>query len=100
MVAGRSKATTQSACYALEQGKWIRKPRMLEKRWYSAASQLYGIGILVTGGTNNDFLKSTEYYSNSLGYWVSFPDLPVPMRGHCQVTVGSAVDSVIVAGKS
>jgi hypothetical protein len=99
MVACRSKAMTQSAYYALEQGNWIRKPRMLEKRWFSAASQLYH-GILVTGGTNNDFLKSTEYFSNSLGYWVSFADLPVPMRAHCQVTVGSAVDSVIVAGKS
>ena len=72
---------------------------MQEKRSVAAASMTTD-GLLVTGGnsgskwTKRSRLASTEYFSS--GQWVSGPDLPLAVGGHCQVTVGSAV---IVTGR-
>ena len=79
----------------MERETWTPLPGMKHKRSGAAASITKGGGLLVTGGTNEEYedLASTELFEN--GGWTDYYDLPVKMSFHCQVTTESGV---IVAG--
>ena len=61
---------------------------------YAAASQSPG-GLLVTGGrsTRSDYAATTQTFAG--GRWTQGTAMPVRVKEHCQVYVGS---SVIIAG--
>jgi len=86
---------TQSSCNMMERGSWIPQPAMKHKRSSAAASITKDGGMLVTGGTNEEHvqLSSTEFFKD--GEWTEYPNLPVKISYHCQVTTESGV---IVAG--
>ena len=86
---------TLSSCMKMEKGSWIPQPAMKHKRNAPAASITKDGGMLVTGGTNEEHvrLSSTEFFKD--GEWTEYPNLPVKMTFHCQVTTESGV---IVAG--
>ena len=69
---------------------------MLQKR-SKAASSMTSQGLLVTGGSDGaDTHSSTGYLTYSAGKltagkWSPGPDLPGPVRDHCQVSAGGAV---------
>jgi len=82
------KHVSLSSCHSLHEGVWSPEPDMREKRGWAAASTTPS-GMLVTGGWDGfGYLSSTELYN---GEWLAGPDLPRPLNGHCQVTVGTAV---------
>jgi len=81
-----------STCHSLHEGVWSPEPDMREKRAWAAGSPTL-TGMLVTGGWDGyGYLSSTELYN---GEWLAGPDLPRPLNGHCQLTVGT---SVVVTG--
>merc|ERR1719474_753293 len=86
---------TQSSCNLMEKGSWIPQPGMKHRRSGAAASVTNEGGMLVTGGTNEEHvvLSSTEFFKD--GAWIKYPNLPVNMTFHCQVTTGSGA---VVAG--
>jgi len=86
---------TQSSCNMMERGSWIPQPGMKHKRSGAAASITKDGGMFVTGGTNKEHVvqSSTEFFKD--GEWTEYPNLPVRMSYHCQVTTDSGV---IVAG--
>ena len=74
-------------CNLLDDGKWFEMPLLNTKRSFAAAS-MTSKGFLVTGGRGGyRSHQSTEFFAD--GEWVSGPELPRILFGHCQVTVGS-----------
>ena len=86
---------TQSSCNLMERGSWIPQPGMKHRRSGAAASVTNEGGMLVTGGTNKEHvvLSSAEFFKD--GAWIEYPNLPVNMSFHCQVTTESGP---VVAG--
>jgi len=87
-----------SKCFTLYNGAWVSHitPNMLNRRSYAAASWTKK-GLFVTGGYSDNWYAYTEYLTEE-GEWVYGPDLPDPMGGHCQLTVGS--DVYILGGQT
>jgi hypothetical protein len=73
----------------------VQQPIITERA--GAGASMSPAGIIITGGDDASYttLSSTEVMTGE--GWVAGPDMPVAVRRHCQVTVGSRV---YVAGRT
>ena len=77
----------QSVCYKYEkQSQQWEMHASLKTGRRGAASAKIGNDLWVTGGTNSDYLASTEYVKPD-GSVIDGPDLPEVIHAHCMVTL-------------
>ncbi len=78
----------------MENKEWVSSVSMNYIRELTAAAQLHGGKLLVTGGINGLALNSAEMFTEK-GWESKIPSLPVSIRDHCMVTVNSTTVMVI-----
>ncbi len=81
----------EAGCHQYDQmaNKWTWFGNLKQRR-YNAMSSIINGALLVTGGQNDinsGTRHTTEYYDG--GSFVFGPNLPVPMKWHCQITINN-----------
>jgi hypothetical protein len=95
IICGGKQISPLPSCFSLHGKTWVRQPSLATGRDSAAASLTMSGELMVSGGWDGSkLLSSTEVYHNSS--WHSGPDLPIQLKGHCQVLVGDR--PVIVGG--
>ncbi len=79
----------------MENNDWVSFVNMNSVRAEAAAAQLQDGKLLVTGGNNGSAALSSAEILTAEGWESNIPSLPMPIYGHCMVTVNSTTVMVI-----
>jgi hypothetical protein len=92
---GRQNSSISNSCYSLENSDWVSSVIMNSVRYASAAAQLGGGKLLVTGGFNGSAYLNSAEMVNGKEWESNIPSLAVTIAHHCMVTVNLTTVMVI-----